>query len=35
VILEAVDRPGTNPGDNYMSVLIKTKVIGTCGDGSR
>ncbi|XP_011160537.2 uncharacterized protein LOC105196335 isoform X1 [Solenopsis invicta] len=34
VILEAVDRPGTKPGDNYASVLIRTKLVGRCGDGS-
>lgn len=34
VILEAVDKPGSKPGDNYTSVLIKTKLIGTRGDGS-
>jgi len=35
VILEAVERPGSKPGDNYLSILIRTKVIGTHGDGSR
>ncbi|XP_011052759.1 PREDICTED: uncharacterized protein LOC105145097 isoform X2 [Acromyrmex echinatior] len=34
VILQAVDRPGSNPGDNYMSMLIRTKLVGTRGDGS-
>lgn len=34
VILEAVDRPGSKPGDNYTSVLIKTKLVGRRGDGS-
>ncbi|XP_018058736.1 PREDICTED: uncharacterized protein LOC108694002 [Atta colombica] len=34
VILQAVDKPGSNPGDNYTSMLIRTKLIGTRGDGS-
>ncbi|XP_011882266.1 PREDICTED: uncharacterized protein LOC105569983 [Vollenhovia emeryi] len=34
VISEAVERPGSKPGDNYTSVLIRTKVVGTRGDGS-
>ncbi|XP_050455639.1 uncharacterized protein LOC126853689 [Cataglyphis hispanica] len=33
-ILEAMDRPGSKPGDNYTSVLIKTKLVGRRGDGS-
>ncbi|TGZ47600.1 hypothetical protein DBV15_03474 [Temnothorax longispinosus] len=34
VILEAAERPGSKPGDNYMSIMIRTKVVGTRGDGS-
>ncbi|XP_018401256.1 PREDICTED: uncharacterized protein LOC108778541 [Cyphomyrmex costatus] len=34
VILQAVDRPGSKPGDNYTSMLIRTKLVGTRGDGS-
>ncbi|XP_072767325.1 uncharacterized protein [Anoplolepis gracilipes] len=34
VILEAVDKPGSKPGDNYTSVIIKTKLVGTRGNGS-
>ncbi|XP_029162015.1 uncharacterized protein LOC114933549 [Nylanderia fulva] len=34
VILKAVDKPGSKPGDNYTSLLIKTKLIGTRGDGT-
>ncbi|XP_011686524.1 PREDICTED: uncharacterized protein LOC105449208 [Wasmannia auropunctata] len=34
VILEATDRPGSKLGDNYTSVMIRTKLVGTRGDGS-
>jgi hypothetical protein len=34
VILEAVDRPGSKLGDNYTSLMIRTKLVGTRGDGS-
>ncbi|XP_012541195.1 uncharacterized protein LOC105839430 [Monomorium pharaonis] len=34
VISKAVDRPGSKPGDNYTSMLIRTRLVGTCGDGS-
>lgn len=34
VILLAVDKPGSKPGDNYTSVVVKTKLVGTRGDGN-
>ncbi|KAL6263748.1 hypothetical protein P5V15_003832 [Pogonomyrmex californicus] len=34
VILEAVNRPGSKLGDNYTSMLMRTKLVGTRGDGS-
>ncbi|XP_012228967.1 uncharacterized protein [Linepithema humile] len=34
VISEVVDKPGSKIGDNYTSVLIRSKLVGTRGDGS-
>ncbi|KAL0126207.1 hypothetical protein PUN28_004971 [Cardiocondyla obscurior] len=34
IIHEAVDKPGSKLGDNYTSLMIRTKVVGTRGDGS-
>lgn len=35
VILEAVNVAGSKLGDNYTSIMIRTKLVGKRGDGSR
>ena len=35
VISDAEEKPGTKAGENYMSIILRTTVIGTRGDGTR